>query len=65
MEPEDKERWVEIKRISRDSMLGSLPAVAPGRLTTNGISKQCFQKILVFAFQMEEFKQDNGWGEVE
>jgi hypothetical protein len=30
--PEDRERWIEVKRISRNSILGSYPSVAPGWL---------------------------------
>jgi hypothetical protein len=30
MGPEDRERLIEIKRISRDSILGSHPLVTPG-----------------------------------
>jgi hypothetical protein len=29
MGPEDKERWTKIKKISRDSVLGSHPSVVP------------------------------------
>jgi hypothetical protein len=63
---EDKERWIEIKRIIRHSILGSHPLVAPGWNTTNVIRNCYSQKILVLVPQMEEFKQNTwmGWGRI-
>jgi hypothetical protein len=63
---EDRERWIEIKKISRDRILGPHPLVVPDWLATNVIGKWCFQKILVLAFQMEESKQNTwmGWGRI-
>jgi hypothetical protein len=59
MRPEDRERWIEIKRISRDSILGSQPLVAPGWYRHKCYQQQVFLEALVLAFQMEESKQNH------
>jgi hypothetical protein len=58
MGPEDRERWIEMKRMSRDSLLSPHPLVAPAWLTTNIISKHYSQKILILVLQMEKSKQN-------
>jgi hypothetical protein len=40
--PKDRERWIAIKRISRDSILGSHSLVVLGWLPTNVIGNWCF-----------------------
>jgi hypothetical protein len=55
-------RWVEIKRVNKDSILDLTPPFLLAGVTTDVICKQCFQKVLVLVFQVKESNQNTWMG---